>query len=310
METVLIAGGTGLVGSALSEELEKAGYRVIILTRKPENHSAKGNISYAAWNLHQKFIDDTAWLQADHVINLSGANVMERRWSATFKEEILQSRVQGNLLLAEKISNSSKKIKSFICTSAIGWYGPDQNPNQRFTEEAPANKDFLGKVCQQWEESSQGAEAFTRVCRLRIGIVMSSKGGFVQTMQSPIKMGIAPIPGSGKQMMSWIHIHDLCRMFIFALKHPITGSFNAVAPQPEQLKEVVIGLAKKMGMKFFIPLHAPAIMLKIILGERSVEILKSTSVSCEKIKKEGFGFLYPSLDSALEQITERQEGSI
>jgi uncharacterized protein (TIGR01777 family) len=302
METVLIAGGTGMVGTALSKELVKSGYRVIILTRQPGKYHAGEGIDYAGWDSEKQFIDDKAWNNADHIINLSGANVMEKRWSPAFKNEILESRVKGNRLIAKKISESNGRIKSFITASAIGWYGPDLHNEHPFKEDAPANSDFLGSVCKQWEESSQAAEAYTRVCRLRIGIVLSKEGGFIETMLSPINKGLAPIPGNGKQVMSWIHIQDLCRMFIFTIQQPLKGSYNAVAPNPERLKDIVILLATKKRKRFFIPAYAPAFILKIMLGERSIEILKSTTVSSDKITSEGFSFLYPSITTALDEI--------
>lgn len=302
METVLIAGGTGLVGKALTRQLLSAGYRVIVLTRNPGKFNNGENLKYASWNIEKQYIDEKAWQDADHVINLAGAGVMEKRWTEKFKKEILSSRVEGNKLLVKYLKEKKNTVQTILSSSAIGWYGPDRVRGHHFKETEPANDDFLGMTCKSWEESLNEANGIARVCFLRTGIVLSEEGGFLGQLKLPLKMGIAPIPGNGQQIISWIHITDLCRMFEYALQNPLAGSFNAVAPYPCSLKEITLKYAQHKRGKYFIPLHAPALFLKLALGERSIEILKSTTVSADAIRSKGFQFLYPGIDSAINII--------
>ena len=189
--------------------------------------------------------------------------------------------------------------------SAIGWYGEDTFKHEKsFVETDKAAAGFLGETCQLWEQSIEPVEALQkRLVKLRIGIVLSNDGGALAEFKKPIMLGVAGILGNGKQIVSWIHIDDLCRLFINALENDqLSGSYNAVAPAPVTNKTLTIELAKKMKGKFFIPLHVPAFILKVMLGDRSIEVLKSVTVSSEKIVKTGFTFLYPTINLALKQL--------
>ena len=164
--------------------------------------------------------------------------------------------------------------------------------------------DFLGETCKLWEESIEPVQQLgIRLVKLRTGIVLSNDGGALTEFKKPIKMGIAGILGNGKQMVSWIHIDDLCRLFIAAIENDLmSGSYNAVAPAPVSNKDLTMELATLMKGKFFIPAHVPAFVLNVMLGESSIEVLKSTTVSCEKIRQTGFNFLYPDIKQALQQL--------
>jgi uncharacterized protein len=195
-----------------------------------------------------------------------------------------------------------------VSASAIGWYGEDKIPNHYFIENEKADDAFLGIVCKKWEQSVEAAEALgIRVCKLRTGIVLSDDGGAYKEFKAPLKLGVASILGNGKQMVSWIHIDDLCRQYIFALENEkVSGSYNAVAPRPVSNKTLTLEIAKNVKGKFYIPVHVPTFVLKIMMGSRSVEILKSATVSCEKIKESGFTFLYPSIEAAVEEIEKKK----
>jgi uncharacterized protein (TIGR01777 family) len=167
----------------------------------------------------------------------------------------------------------------------------------------PIQTIFLGEVCEQWEESLKSVVALDkRLIIFRQGIVLSNEGGAFTEFKKPLKFGIAAILGSGKQVLSWIHIEDLCRMYVYALEKKFSGVFNAVAPQVISNKNITLELAKKARGKFFIPVYVPSFVLKIVLGEMSIEVLKSATVSCEKIKSTGFQFLYPSIEAALNNL--------
>ncbi len=306
MQTVLISGGTGMVGQQLTKHLLKKGYKVIILTRKiPVLKVAHPDISYALWNVADQTIDSKAVQKATYIIHLAGAGVVDKKWTEAYKAEIVNSRTQSSSLILKALTNHTHSVKTIISASAIGWYGEDPSPNGKgFVEIDPAAAGFLGETCKKWEESIEPIEQLgIRLVKLRIGIVLSNDGGALAEFKKPLQFGIAGILGTGNQKVSWIHIDDLCRLFIEGIeKEQLAGAYNAVAPQPVSNKELTIELAHQLKGRFYIPLHVPKFILKIMMGERSIEVLKSTTVTCEKIKKTGFTFLYPSIEAALHQL--------
>ena len=306
MQTVLISGGTGLVGKQLTKHLLKLGHQVIILTRKiPNLKLTHPNISYALWNVADQTIDSEAVQKASCLIHLAGAGVVDKKWTKVYKDEIANSRTQSSALIIKALSNHTHSIKTIISASAIGWYGEDPSPSAKgFVEIDLAAAGFLGETCKKWEQSIEPIEKMgIRLVKLRIGIVLSNGGGALAEFKKPIQFGVAGILGTGNQMISWIHIDDLCRLFIEGIENEqLAGTYNAVAPLPVSNKELTIELAHQIKGKFYIPLHVPKFILKIMMGERSIEILKSTTVNCEKIKKTGFTFLYPSIEAALHQL--------
>lgn len=304
METILLSGGTGLIGRKLSALLAKQGYNIIVLTRSADK-SMSDHISYAEWNIKKQTIDIKALQSADYIIHLAGAGVVDKKWTAAYKKEILESRTLSSKLLIDTMRNHPNKVKAIISASAIGWYGPDLNNEKPFTEEDPAAGDFLGQTCLLWEESISAAEQLgIRVCKLRTGIVLSNDGGALPEFEKPLKFGIAGILGSGRQVISWIHIEDLCRMYAYAIENnSMKGSYNAVAPLHVTNKDLILAIARKKRGNFFIPMHVPSFALNILLGKRSIEVLKSTTVSNKKISMAGFTFLYPSIDAALQNLT-------
>ncbi len=305
--TILITGGTGLVGQHLGRALVERGYRVIILSRG-ERKSQEPGISYAAWDPARQTISQEALAAADHIIHLAGAGVAEKRWTARRKEEILRSRVDGSRLLADSLSSVPNNVRTVVSASAIGWYGPDpQIPNGHpFTEDMPAVDDFLGSTCQAWEASiGPVAKNGRRLVILRTGIVLSKDGGALKEFLKPLRLGVAAILGHGKQVISWIHIDDLVNMYIRAIEDEgLTGVYNAVAPVPVSNKQLVKEMARARR-KFFIPFHVPAFLLKWVLGEMSIEVLKSATVSAGKIKEAGFEFNYPTIETALSNLLQK-----
>lgn len=308
MPIVLITGGTGLIGNALTKQLVDKGYHVIILSRKKNVTPANALINYTTWDVEKQTIDADAVKQADYIVHLAGASVADKRWSERRKKEIIESRTKSSALLVKALSEVPNKVKAVISASATGWYGEDEKKfrgQKGFTEDAPADNAFLGETCRLWEESIQPVEALDkRLVKLRTGIVLSNNGGALKEFKKPIKAGVAAVLGNGKQVVSWIHIDDLCRLFIYAIEHEnVRGSYNAVAPNPVTNKDLTIRLADKLKGSFYIPLHVPAFIIRLMLGGMSIEVLKSVTVSSEKARDAGFTFLYPSLEVALNQLT-------
>jgi uncharacterized protein (TIGR01777 family) len=317
MPTVLITGGTGMIGTSLSRHLLNQGYDVIILSRNPietasvyrttsqqNSFRPSGKIFYARWDIEKNIIDSQALAQADYIVHLAGEGVAKKRWTKKRKQEIRQSRTKSSELLYHCLSTQPNKVKAIISASAIGWYGPDQANGKPFTEENLPADDFLGQTCKAWEESIDKVQTLNkRLVKLRLGIALSNEGGALAEFKKPVRAGVAAILGSGDQVVSWIHIDDLCRAFIHAIETPeMQGAYNLVAPEVTTNKELALGIAKSMNGQFFVPLKVPSLVLKLILGEMSIEVLKSATVDSTKLQQTGFNFIYSKVGSALKHL--------
>ena len=304
MTTVLITGGTGMIGSALTKALTEKAYKVIILTRKAK--PSTGIVSYKEWDVAKGVIDRDSIAEADYIIHLAGANVADGRWTEKRKKEIVDSRVKSGELLVRSLKETPNKVKAVISASAIGWYGPDpQVPNPTpFVETDRMDDSFLGATSKLWEASIQPVLEFDkRLVIFRIGIVLSNEGGAYAEFKKPLNFSAATILGNGKQVVSWIHIDDLVRLFIAAIDdEKLNGIYNAVAPNPVTNKELIVEISKQRH-KLYIPLHVPTFALKIALGEMSVEVLKSATVSSKKLEGTGFQFLYPTITDAVKNLS-------
>ena len=310
METVLITGGTGMIGKALTQALIERGFYVIILTRHINNkREIKDNkLSYAIWNVEKLTIDKDALAKADYIIHLAGASVAEKRWTKKRKQEIVSSRVDSGKLITDSLKNLPNKVKTIVSATAIGWYGSDKKDGKKFTEDDPSSNDFLGQTCKQWEGAIEPASFLgKRLVKLRIGIVLSNDGGAYSEFKKPLKFGFATILGNGKQIVSWIHIDDLIRAILFAMENEkMEGVYNAVAPHPVSNKELVMEITRMERGKSYFPVHVPTFALKIRLGEMSIEVLKNATVSSEKIQQAGFIFQYTDVGSAISQLASQR----
>ncbi|CAF3947671.1 unnamed protein product, partial [Rotaria sp. Silwood1] len=289
----------------LTEMLLAKGYVVTILTRNKNAVSNNTAISYSYWNIDTQKIDTNAIAKADAIINLTGEGVVNKRWTTQQKQIIVDSRVNAGKLIVKGLRETDNKVEVIVNASAIGWYKPQTEndlQSKKYQEEQGSNTDFLGSTCKLWEESIEPVKQLNkRLVKLRIGIVFSKNGGAINEFLKPIKMGIAAILGN--QKISWIHIDDLCNMFIAAIENKnYDGVYNAVAPDITTNKVLNIALAKKLKGKWFIKISVPAFMLKIMLGEMSVEVLKSSTISCNKVIDAGFKFTYPTVDDAVNEM--------
>lgn len=310
MKTVLITGGTGVIGKELTKVLLQYGYDITILTRNPKEsikHNIFGDkVTYAAWDVKKQTIDIEAIQKADYVIHLAGAGVLDHKWTATYKEEIINSRVNSSKLIVHTLSKINHHVKALISASAIGWYGADNNRSVMtgFTEDTPPDNHFLGQTCKLWEESVIPIEEMgIRRVSIRIGIALSNSGGALTEFKKPIQLGIAAVLGSGKQMISWIHIEDLCNIFKYALENEeMHGSYNAVAPYPVNNRMFVQTLARIIKKNKYITIRVPEFVLKLLMGKRSIEVLKSATVSAQKIKDAGYQFQFPAIEEAIKNL--------
>jgi uncharacterized protein len=302
-ESVLIAGGTGLVGDRLSQILAQKGYKVMLLSRKKFNN---GQIPVYEWDVDKGTIDENAILRADYVINLAGAGIADKRWTAERKKLIIESRTKSAALLLNTFKRLQHYPKAYLSAAAIGFYG-DRSDDEILDEESSAGEGFLSESCRAWENAIQTvAEHNIRTIALRIGIVLSTQGGALKETLKPMYLGIAGYFGAGKQYYSWVHIDDLCNIFIKGIEdEEMNGTYNAVAPNPVTNKDFT-KILKKVFHRFTLLLPIPAFFMRFLLGEMSAVVLSSSIVSCAKLEQEGFVFQYPELSTALEDILQRE----
>ncbi|MBK9014279.1 MAG: TIGR01777 family protein [Saprospiraceae bacterium] len=303
MSTILIAGGTGLVGKYLSQMLQAAGHTVLHLSRKQDSGA---KFPAYAWDLSKKTIDQAAVDRADYIINLAGAGIADQRWTPERKRLIISSRVDSTLLLKAAIERRPTPLKAFISASAVGFYG--SRGDQLMTEDDPAGKDsFLAESVAAWEKAVEKiAETGLRTVVLRIGVVLSTCGGALEKMLIPFRFFNATYFGNGQQWMSWIHIDDICRMFMAAIENEqLNGIYNGVAPHPARNRDLVVKLKNALG-KPAILLPAPEFALRAAMGEMADVVFDSTRVSSKKIEATGFRFQFPDLLPALGDLLRRK----
>lgn len=290
MKKILIAGGTGLIGSAFSTYAAAAGYEMHILTRSQKPNQP--HIYFHTWYPYKKEISNDI-PDMDVIINLAGAGIADKRWSTARKKEILDSRTLTTAFLSERFPD----VDLYIGASAIGYYGKRDDTDLAETE-GPDLDDFMSDVCHQWEESHAQVGA-KRAVVFRIGIVLSNDGGAFPKLVQPLTFGVAPYLGDGSMVYSWIHIDDVVGMMDFAINHEVSGTYNMVAPTPASQKEIIDQAAKhKRGIK----IPTPTFFLKAAFGEMSDAVLMSTHVSAQKIKQAGYAFKYPDLEEAVSDL--------
>lgn len=289
------------MGKRIAALLTSKGYGVTILTRSPGRAGSKG-YQYALFDADDNRCDTAALAGLHAVIHLAGEPVAGKRWTAAQKNKIASSRIAGTRFLVDMLQAHAPACKTFIGASAIGYYGPDSVPPKPFTESSPVHPDFLGTVCRQWEDEENRAARTMRTVNIRIGIVLAPEAGAFREFAKPLGFGVMPILGSGRQVISWIHVDDLAQLFVKALEdNTMTGAYNGVAPAPADGATMMRTIAAVKG-GLAIPAPVPAFVLKIALGEMSIEILKSCTVSAEKTLRSGFSFRYPDLHSAVTQL--------
>ncbi|MCD6063658.1 MAG: hypothetical protein K0R82_1569 [Flavipsychrobacter sp.] len=296
--TIGITGGTGFIGRHLAAELVKHDFQVVIFTRSPEKRKRKPKFTYAYWNPAANKIDVGALKQVDTMVHLAGAGIADKRWTKKRKKEIVDSRVKATDFLVSQLRQYAPECRTLIAASAMGYYGADKH-KRPFTESDPPNSDFLAQTCVKWEKASMSANDFLRTVIFRFGHVLGKDGGAFPKFLQPIKFGLVPIIGSGRQVLSWIHIDDHIHMLYSAITdEQYKGVYNAASPHAVTYKKLMKTIAqKKGGLKF--TAHIPTALLKLSLGEVSKELYKSTTVSAQKLLDTGFQFQYPAIEQAV-----------
>ena len=301
MSTVLVTGGTGLIGKRLCEKLKDAGFDVAVLSQVRYN---KSEFPVFYWNWQKEEIDEIALKNSDFIIHLAGANIAGKRWTAERKELIVDSRVKSALFLHRKIKELNLSPKAFISASAVGYYGAITSKKEFKETDQPAN-DFLGTTCQLWEQAAANAfDSRIRTVQLRTGVVLTPSGGALGKMSQPIKLGFGAALGNGKQSMPWIHVDDLCEIYIQTINDvKMHGVYNAISPDCQNNKTLTKAIAKSMGRRIWLP-NIPSFVLKFTFGEMANMFLYGSRISSTKIVDTGFAFQYQKLDDALKNIAE------
>jgi uncharacterized protein len=286
---------TGLVGKHLCLRLLESGHELVLLGRSSESTFRKTftlPCRYYQWKYPEKDLPPSESINVDAVIHLAGEPIAQR-WTSRVKQLIRDSRVLSTRNL---VSALNTKVNTFICASAIGIYG--DCGDQKLTENSPIAKDFLGQLCQDWENEARKFSG--RSAQLRFGVVLSETGGALSKMQSLFEYGFGGHVGRGHQWMSWIHIEDLVGIIVHCLYESTSGSVNAVSPNPVTNREFSSTLAKVLKTKSWLP--SPRLALYAMFGEMSEVILASQKVVPEKIVAAGYEFKYPKLSGALENL--------
>ena len=300
MKTILITGATGLVGQEIVKQCHANGHAVHYLSTRKLKLKNKTNYKGFYWNPSQGEIDLACFNGVDTIINLAGASI-SKRWTKSYKQQIIESRTQSLKLLYHTIKKEKLAIKHLVSASAIGYY-PDSLTHFYEEEFASTEEGFLQKVVSLWEQEANTFKQLNiNVSIIRIGIVLAKDGGALIELVKPIKAFVGSPLGSGKQWQSWIHIEDLASLFLFAIKHNHYGILNGVAPNAVKQRELVKTIAKVLNRPLILP-KVPAFVLKLMLGEMSAIVLESQRVSSKKVESLGFNFNYHHLKPALEDL--------
>jgi len=297
---VLITGATGLLGSAIVKQCHKHDIEVHYLTTSKSKLEQEKLYKGFYWNPERGEIDTNCFEGVDAIINLAGATIANR-WTKTRKSLILQSRVEALTLLKKSLASYNHQIRHLISASGIGAY-PDSLTNY-YEETYPAtSQTFLGKVVREWEAAANSfGDLGIAVTKIRIGLVLSDKGGALPQMAKPVKYVVGAAFGSGEQWQSWIHLDDLARLFEYVLKQQLEGIYNAVAPNPVIQGELIKAIAKHFHRPLWLP-NIPRIAMTLVLGEMHQLLYESQRVSSKKIEQKGFHFKYPNLEPALKDL--------
>jgi len=297
MQKVLISGGSGLIGSSLTTLLQKKGHEVAWLSRS--NKAPKG-VTVFKWDVNAGTLDSNAIAWADVLVHLAGEGIAEKRWSNARKNEIIDSRTKSAAMLLAAMQLHPGKIHTVIAASAIGFYG--ETNSVAVKEDAVPGIGFLSESVKLWEAATaKFAETGARLVTVRIGVVLSLKGGALKEIVQTAGIRVLPIMGNGKQLYSWIHIDDVVKILTFSIENPLSGTYNAVAPNPVNQKTIVAQYKNAMR-KWYLLMPVPAFGLRLALGEMADAVLFNQYISASKIQAAGFEFQFPTIEAALTDL--------
>ena len=299
MKKILITGSSGLIGTALIKKIKEEGYKPIFLVRDKKDANQKDAFY---WNIEEMFIDSNAFDGVCHVVHLAGENIANKRWSKKQKCKIKSSRIDSSKLITQAIIETNAPIKSIVSASGIGFYGNTES-EVSFTETDPPGSDFLARVCKDWEyEVNRATASGIRTVNIRTGVVLSNKGGAFVKITAPVKWGFGSTLGSGKQYIPWIHLDDLCALYMEAITNIYWhGPINAVAPVHVTNEEFTKLVGACLGKKIWLP-KIPSSLLNLVLGELSTLVTTGCKISSEKMKGLQFSYRYSQPKDAIKNL--------
>ncbi len=295
---VLISGGSGMIGRRLTTLLLERGHRVSHLARSHHNSQVKTFL----WAPDKGSMDEDALAEADVVVHLAGAGVADERWNERRKALIRSSRVDSARIIIDALRKDLRKVRTVISASGISYYGLGDPSSEAFTESDPPADDFMARVTIAWEgEIKRLNNPEIRTVMIRTGVVLSRKGGALEKLVTPVKFFVGAPLGSGNQFVNWIHLDDLCRMYVTAIENPrMQGPYNGVAPNPVTNRELTKHIAKALRRPLWLP-PVPGFVVKLIAGDVAELVLKGGKVS-SKIENTGFEFQFQTVDAALSDL--------
>jgi len=302
---IAIAGGNGFIGSALITYFREQQHQLYILTRQPENLTARDGVTYVSW-MGKKDTPEQLIEGIDVFINLAGVSLNSGRWTASRKQAIQSSRDTTTKEVVRIIKTLNKKPEILLQASAVGYYGTSNT--KVFTEQdiVPAT-DFLSTTVHYWEQ--EALQSGIRTVLMRFGVVLGVDGGALTMMQLPYRLLVGGKIGSGQQPLPWIHIEDVARAIDHCIRtESMEGAINFTSPEIVTMEQFGVTLAKAMHRPHWLPL--PSFIMRLILGEMSMLLLEGQRVYPERLLKHGFSFSYPSLNAALTKLVQQQSKRI
>lgn len=298
IKTILITGGTGLVGKKLVQHLLDKGYTIHLLVRRIKNDNRGERLKQFAWDIYKRQIDKHCLTDVDAIIHLAGEEIARKRWTTDRKRQIIESRTESIRMIYDLMRKNKNQVEHVISASAVGYYG--DRGEELLNENSLPSKDFLAETCIVWEEAVDEGEKFgLRIVKLRSAVILDAKGGILPQLALPLKFWLAVVPGSGKQWMPWIHIDDAVGIYTYALESKtMKGAYNMAAPESARINQILRAIKNAIGKRAFF-IHIPKFLLQIVIGEMSLMVLESTRISVEKLKISNYQFKYDSLGKAL-----------
>jgi len=295
---ILITGGTGFIGRSLIPRWLAEGHSITVLTRDAAR-------AHRILGAHVQTVVDFNDIEGkvDRVLNLAGEGIADKRWSASRKQALRDSRIALTERLVRWAQSTGQNFELVLSGSAVGYYGSVDGASPVFSQASPPGKDFSACLCIDWEQAVKPLEAISeRVVLLRTGIVLGPRGGMLQRMWLPFSLGLGGVIGSGKQVISWIHLEDYLRALDFLCDSSVNGPVNMTAPAPATNKDLTQALASALHRPALMPM--PEIMAKLVFGEMSDLLLKGQKVVPDMLTDSGFSYMYPNLGQALGEVAD------
>ena len=301
MTTILITGGSGLIGTALTAALQGEGHTVRHLSRTP---GERNGVRAFAWDIPKRFVDPAALEGVDHIVHLAGAGIADKRWTTERVKELIDSRAASISVLRHAMEQAGHSPKSLVSAAGMNYYGARTTEHIQ-VEGDPAGQDTIGHISSEWEAAVDAWQDTCRVVKLRTPIVLSPTGGALAKLSLPVRFGMGAALGSGRQWMTWVHINDLVAAYQHALStESMNGAYNICAPDQVSNDDFMRTVAKVLGRPYFLP-AVPSFALRLALGDLASLLLEGSRASSDRLMSTGFRYAHPGLEDSLRDLLGR-----